>query len=146
MFSDLPLGGRRLVGEAASLRPLASEFSGLRMPGSSANVTTASATRITAAATVQPTSRRVLPRICAAGAPLRLRLRNLTSAYSRPPSTSAKITRAITSVILNRPSIWLALGEPPDCGVKNASVEARWPKAAEILFTRGLNRLDDVCH
>src|SRR5437764_267337 len=27
--------------------------------------------------------------------------------------------------------IWFALGEPPDCGLKNASAEvARWPKAA----------------
>src|SRR5947208_4708874 len=30
--------------------------------------------------------------------------------------------------------MWLALGEPPDCGVKKASTEGAWPKAAGILF------------
>jgi hypothetical protein len=43
------------------------------MEDSLAKVTMASATRITAAATVQPISRRALPRICAATAPLRAR-------------------------------------------------------------------------
>jgi hypothetical protein len=64
-----------------------------------------------------------------------------------PHSTSTKITSAIASVILNRLSIWLAFDEPPDSGVKNASVaESRWPKAAGILFRPGREALDDVCH
>jgi hypothetical protein len=51
------------------------------------------------------------------------------------------------SVTLYRLSIWSALGEPPDWGVKNASVEeARWPKAAGILFSPGRYALDDLCH
>src|ERR1039458_9461283 len=44
-------------------------------------------------------------------------------------------------------SIWFALGEPPDRGVKKASVEVtRWPKAAGILFSPGRYALDDLCH
>src|SRR5271154_5501004 len=43
--------------------------------------------------------------------------------------------------------MWFALGEPPDSGVKNASVEgSRWPKAAGILFSPGRYALDDFCH
>src|ERR1039457_2272357 len=103
------------------------------MEASFAKVTTARPRRITAAVTVQPTSRRVLPRIWAGSEPLRAR--NLTSAYARPPSTRTKITRAMQSVILYRLSIWFALGDPPDCGVKKASIEGRrWPQAAGILF------------
>ena len=52
--------------EADSTSPLALEFGGLTMLGSLMNVTTVSTTRISAAATVQPISRRVLPWIWAA--------------------------------------------------------------------------------
>ena len=77
--------GRQLLGRptaksvplSASWRPSAPEFGGLRMPPSLTKVKTASTTRISAAPTVQPISRRVLPRIWAATAPLRAR--NLTS-------------------------------------------------------------------
>ena len=74
MFSDfavrrqLALGAR--VQQLAAARPAAApsgpEFGGFWIEESLANVITASATRITAAPTVQPISRRVLPRICAA--------------------------------------------------------------------------------
>ena len=81
MFSDLPFGGS-LRSELAYSRPLlrrpacrrsAPELGGFWIEESLAKVTTPSASRITAAATVQPTSRRVLPRICAGTAPLRAR-------------------------------------------------------------------------
>ena len=82
MFSDLPFGGRRLLGPEATstpeatplearFSPLAPELSGLRMLGSVTNVATAMTTTIRAAPTVQAISKRVLPRICAATAPLR---------------------------------------------------------------------------
>ena len=84
MFSALPFGGS-LRSELAYSRwpPLASAALGPELDGSwiepsLANVSTASASRITAAATVQPTSSRVFPRICAGTAPLRAR--NLISA------------------------------------------------------------------
>ncbi len=105
MFSDLPSGGslrsalaysRPLL--AASWSPLGPELDGFWIDESLANVMIASASSTTAAPTVQPSSRRVLPRICAATAPLRAR--NFSSAYSRPPSTSTKMISAITSVIL----------------------------------------------
>ena len=79
-------------------------------------MSTASPTRITAAPTVQPTSRRVLPWICAATAPLRAR--NLISAYASPPMTAKKITSAMTRMILYSESMLSAFGEPPDSGVK----------------------------
>ena len=51
------------------------------------------------------------------------------------------------SVILYRLSIWSALDDPPDWGVKKASVEVtRWLKAAGILFSLGRDALDDFCH
>jgi hypothetical protein len=81
------LGGEDAV---ASCRPFAPVSSGLRMPGSWMKVTTASTMRITAAPTVQPTSRRVLPRICAATAPLRAL--NFTRDQMRTPSTPKKTT------------------------------------------------------
>ena len=72
MFSDLPFGGsalasarpRRARGRRAAGRSARSS-AGCGCPASWMNVTTASTTRITAAPTVQPISRRVLPRICA---------------------------------------------------------------------------------
>ena len=85
MFSALPFGGslRSVLASTrplwlASVSPLALEFGGFWIEPSLAKVSTASATRITAAATVQPISKRVLPRIWAATAPLRAR--NLISA------------------------------------------------------------------
>jgi putative glutamine amidotransferase len=43
--------------------------------------------------------------------------------------------------------IWLAFGEPPDCGVKNARMAlTACPKAAGILFTASRTALDDFCH
>ena len=84
MFSERPLGGRGWKAEAfltfvttGVTKPSASEFGGVRMPPSIPNVTAASTTSTTAAPIVQPTSRRVLPRIWAATASLRAR--NLTS-------------------------------------------------------------------
>ncbi len=39
------------------------------------------------------------------------------------------------------------MGDAPDDGVKNASVEEnRWPKEAGILFRPGRDALDDFCH
>ena len=80
MFSDLPFGGSFWLGPeaksvppSASCSPLAPEFGGLRIAGSLAKVKVARTTRISAAPTVQPISRRVLPRIWAATAPLRAR-------------------------------------------------------------------------
>ncbi len=64
--SFLPFGGVGALTEADSTSPLASELGGLTMLGSLMNVTTVSTTRISAAATVQPISRRVLPWIWAA--------------------------------------------------------------------------------
>ncbi len=57
----------------AVLAAAASEFGGLRIVGSVANVKIAMNTRMTAAPTVQPISSWVLPWICAATAPLRAR-------------------------------------------------------------------------
>src|SRR6185437_14253050 len=65
----LPLGGVGRVTEADSTTPLALESGGLMIAGRWMNVTTVKATRIRAAATVQPISSRVLPWICAATAP-----------------------------------------------------------------------------
>ena len=84
MLSDLPLGGSFLLGPAATRtpgatpveavsKPLAPVSSGLRMLGSAMKVATARTMTITAAPIVQPISSRVLPRICAATAPLRAR-------------------------------------------------------------------------
>src|ERR1700730_1934860 len=151
MFNDFPFGGS-LRSALAYSRPLLPtrwssvglEWGGLSIEDSCGNVSTASASRTTPAATVQPTSRRVLPRICAATAPLRAR--NRSSVYPSTPSTPMKITSATYSVILYRLSIWFALGDPPDWGVKNASSDGIWPKAAEILFRPARDALDDVCH
>jgi hypothetical protein len=53
------------------------------------------------------------------------------------------MTRAMYSVMSYRLWIWFALGEPPDCGLKNASTEVvRWPKAAGILFRVGADARD----
>ena len=60
-----------------SCRPFGPEFAGVVIEFSFANVTTVRTTRISAAASVQPTSSRVLPWICAATRPLRAR--NLNS-------------------------------------------------------------------
>lgn len=90
-------------------------------------VITASTTRITAAPAVQPISRRVLPWICAATAPLRLR--NFHSVYTSAPSTATKITSAMYRMILYRLAMSSALREPPDWGVKNARWDARKAKA-----------------
>ena len=65
----LPLGGVGRVTDADSTSPLALESGGLMIAGRWTNVTTVSATRISAAATVQPISRRVFPWIWAATAP-----------------------------------------------------------------------------
>src|ERR1700689_5759636 len=86
----------------------------------------------------------MLPWICAATAPLRLR--NLTSAYPRAISTAKKMISAITSVISYNVSISLALGDAPLAGVKNASSVGRCPKAGRILFRPGRYALDDECH
>ena len=85
MFSDFPFGGSLRLA-LASVRPLCPpsvtpsgpELGGFWIEESLAKVSTARAIRITAAPTVQPTSRRVFPRICAGTA--FLRARNLTSA------------------------------------------------------------------
>jgi len=61
IVSLLPFGGVGSVVEADSTRPLGSEFGGLMTLGSLTKVTTVSTTRISAAATVQPISSRVLP-------------------------------------------------------------------------------------
>ena len=53
---------------------------------------------MTAAPSVQPISRRVLPRICAGTASLRAR--NLTTEYSSTPSTPKKTTAATARMIL----------------------------------------------
>jgi hypothetical protein len=50
-----------------------SDLAGFLIPGNMMNVATVRKTRITAAPTVQPTSSRVLPWICAATRPLRAR-------------------------------------------------------------------------
>ncbi len=75
--SFLPLGGVGWVTDADRARPAASELGGLTMLGSLTKVTTVSTTRIRAAASVQPISRRVLPWIWAATAPFLAR--NLNS-------------------------------------------------------------------
>ena len=64
MVRFLPLGGEGWL--RADSRKGAFEFGGLMMLGSLTNVTTVRMTRISAAPTVQPISRRVLPWICAA--------------------------------------------------------------------------------
>ena len=69
IVSFLPFGGVGSVSEADRTSPFALEFGGLMMLGSLMNVTTVRTTRISAAATVQPISSRVLPWICAATAP-----------------------------------------------------------------------------
>jgi hypothetical protein len=82
MFSDFPFGGSfwsalaysRVVWAVVS-SPSGPELGGFWIEESFVKVSTARPVRITAAATVQPTSRRVLPRICAATAPLRWRKR-----------------------------------------------------------------------
>jgi hypothetical protein len=66
MVIFLPFGGVGVLREADSTSPLASELGGLMMLGNLMKVTTVSTTRISAAATVQPISRRVLPWIWAA--------------------------------------------------------------------------------
>jgi hypothetical protein len=81
-----------------SCAPPGPEFGGSWIEESFANVITASARRITAAATVQLTSSRVLPWIWAGTLPLRLR--NLISAYTSAPSTAKKITSAMYRVIM----------------------------------------------
>ncbi len=79
-------------------KPSASELGGLRMSSSIAKVTTARTTRTTAAPSVQPISSGVLPRICAGTA--FGRVRNLTTQYSRTPSTPMKTTAATARMIL----------------------------------------------
>ena len=98
IVSFLPSGGVGSVVEAVSTSPLAPEFGGLMMLGSLTNVTTVSTTRISAAATVQPISKRVLPWICAATAP-RL-ARNLYTEYTSAPSTTTNTTAAMYRMIL----------------------------------------------
>ena len=66
------------------------------MPGSTMNVKTVMNTTITKAPTVQPTSRRVLPWICAAAVPLRAR--NLTSAHTIAPATPMNTIHARTKI------------------------------------------------
>ncbi len=87
MFNDFPFGGSFWSAVAYSvpvslspirLAPPALEFGGFWIAPRRVNVRIARPTRTTAAATVQPTSSRVLPWICAALAPLRAR--NLISA------------------------------------------------------------------
>src|SRR2546430_4647962 len=88
----LPLGGVGCVVEADSTTP-GLEFGGLMMPPSLTNVTTVIATRISAAATVQETSRRVLPWIWAATAPFLAR--NLNIEYTSVPTTIMNTTAAM---------------------------------------------------
>src|SRR3954451_5995307 len=127
MLSDLPFGGRSFVGPAAtstrsaSWRPFGPELGGVRIPGSWMNVSTARTTRITAAPIVQPISRRVLPRICAATAPRRAR--NLKTEYSSAPSTPTNTTIATAMMSQYSVSIESACGDPPDSG-ENASPNA----------------------
>src|SRR5579884_652495 len=85
------------VVEADSTVP-GSDAGGLMMLGSFTKVTTVSTTRISAAATVHPISRRVLPWIWAATAP-RL-ARNLITEYRRAPSTITNTTAAMYRMIL----------------------------------------------
>ena len=106
MFSDLPFGGS-LRSALAYSRPLAAgqlvafgpEFGGFWIEDSLAKVTIASATRITAAATVQPTSRRVLPRICAGDGAL-ARAEAGSARRAARPRRATKITSAMYSVDL----------------------------------------------
>src|SRR5580692_10842383 len=83
IFSDFPLGGSfcTLLAYKRELSltrrsPSGLESTGLSIEESLANVSPAKANRITAAPTVQPISRRVLPWIWAATAPLREQKRN----------------------------------------------------------------------
>src|SRR5436309_15812892 len=92
--SFLPLG---VVGSVVEADSAALEFGGLMMLGSFTNVTTVSTTRIRAAATVHPISRRVLPWICAATAPFLAR--NLITEYSSAPSTITNTTAAMYRMI-----------------------------------------------
>src|SRR3569832_1973284 len=87
-----PFGG---VGASieADRTPFASLFGGFWIELSFEKVISASATRITAAPTVQEISRRVLPWICAATRPFFAR--NLKTEYSSAPSTTTKTTIAM---------------------------------------------------
>ena len=102
MCIEAPVGGAGWSVEAkatldATRLPLASmsEAAGFLIPGSMMKVTAVMKMRITAAPTVQPTSRRVLPWICAATRPLRARKRimNQISVPSTPTNTTTAITR-----------------------------------------------------
>ena len=103
MRSALPLGGSLRSALAsrplcpASCAPDGSESTGFWIAPSLAKVIMASTTRMTEAPAVQPISRLVLPRICAATAPLRAR--NLMSAYTSAPSTATKMISAMTRVM-----------------------------------------------
>ena len=100
MLSDLPFGGSlrselayRTPPLAACALPPGDELGGFWIDDSLANVSTASASRTADAPSVQPTSRRVLPRICAATA--RLRARKRSSVYPSAASTPTKTTSAM---------------------------------------------------
>src|SRR5579884_3119141 len=103
IVSFLPLGGLGWVTEADRKFPVAVELGGLMMLGSFTKVTTVNTTRIRAAPTVQPISRRVLPWIWAATG-LRL-ARNLNTEYRSAPSTPTKTTAAMYRMILYREAI-----------------------------------------
>src|SRR4051812_5548666 len=109
-----------------------SDRGGFLMPGSVMKVNTVMNTRITAAPTVQPISRRVLPWIWAATAPLRAR--NLIIAQSSAPATAMKMISARTKI--STYSVWIlsAFGEPPVSG-KNMPACAAGAAAARATRT-----------
>ena len=113
-----PLGGlsgpSRSKYEEARSRPLAGEFGGLRIGCSSAKVSTASAIRIAVAPSVQPISRRVLPWICTATRPLRLRKRTARRAAS--PRRRRRSRRRCTARSCTGSLILLAFGRAARSG------------------------------
>src|SRR5205809_109072 len=95
----LPFGGVGAVVDADSTTP-GFEFGGLMMPPSLTNVMTVMATRISAAATVQETSRRVLPWIRATAAVVAKTPRRRCQL---PPSPRRRPARRPRSRVLWRP-------------------------------------------
>src|SRR5205085_3394277 len=116
IVSRLRLGGFGSVTAADRNGPVAVEFGGLMIEPSLTNVTIVSATRISAAARVQPISSGVLPWIWAATRLLRARKRS--TEYRSAPSTRTNTNAAMYRMILYSESISLAFGDPPDLGVK----------------------------
>ena len=104
MFIEAPPGGAFWSVEAnaafaATGLPFSSmlDAAGFLIPGSITKVAIVRKTRITAAPTVQPISRRVLPWICAATRPFFAR--NLNRHQNSTPSTPTKTMIAMTRMI-----------------------------------------------